>query len=163
MGQVGNLPAPAVSNASHMFIAHKSWLALRVARGKNAATLYGGDYFPAWCCRAKLLPGQRRPTISSSVVLAARIPYPVSPIPSALVRHRQIDDLGDLPARGVVAGLEVAIRVAGDDAALEGGFDGAVERVAPRHVGEVRPTCGIGGPAQRGHDDLAQLPAGHVV
>src|SRR6185295_1685110 len=49
-----------------------------------------------------------------------------------------VDDLGDLAAGGGGSGAERAVPVAADDAVRVGGLDGGVERLARRHIGEVR-------------------------
>src|SRR5690242_4655580 len=83
---------------------------------------------------------------------------------AALRRGRdcEIDDLGDLAARRVGAPAEGAVAVAAGDAVMVRGLDEWVERVAGRHVAEVRPAARIDRPAQRADDDFAQLATRHV-
>src|SRR5438309_5424833 len=64
-----------------------------------------------------------------------------------LLSGRAVHDLADLPSRGVAAGTERVVAVAGDDSVVVCRLHEAIERVGAGHVGEVRAATGVDRPA----------------
>src|SRR5437764_11845979 len=83
------------------------------------------------------------------------------------IGDRQVDDLADLPPRGVIDRPELqaapAATVTGDDALVVCGLYVSVESLGVRHVVERGSGRGVDGPALGKHDYLGQLPPGDVV
>src|SRR5438046_5327835 len=73
------------------------------------------------------------------------------------------DDLGDLAARGVIAGPEGAVAVAAHHAPRGHRLDKGVESAARGHVAESRRGRVERGPAGGPDDDLGKLAARHLV
>src|SRR6478672_3061747 len=74
-----------------------------------------------------------------------------------------INDLADLPAGGVVARPESAIRVAGNRPTVIGGFYERVEGVVRRDVAEVGAAGRVYGPGLGQHHYFGELPPRDVA